>query len=91
MWPAVVAVQGIAYRMLAACWTMERDSGNASARARAGALYGGDGDQELERELRTLATAIRVGTEALPPTEPSTFACAELTALRNALKQDTAR
>jgi len=90
-WPAVVAVQGIAYRMLAACWTMERDSGSASAPARAEALYGTGGEQELERELRTLATAIRVGTGSLPPGEPPAFVYAELTALRNALEQDTAR
>ena len=75
--------------MLAACWTMERDNSSA-ARARAEALYGADGERELDRELRTLAAAIRADTESLPSGEPPAFVRAELTALRKALEQDTA-
>jgi hypothetical protein len=97
MWPAVVAVQGIAYRILAACWAMEGDDSSA-ARARAEALYGAEGEQQFERELSTLATAIRAGTESairaaarsLPPDAPPGFACPELSALRKALEQYTA-
>jgi hypothetical protein len=89
MWPAVVAVQDIAYRMLAACWAMEGD-GDGAARARAEALYGAIGEQEVDRELRTLATAIRAGAVSLPPGDPPAFVSAELTALRDALEHDTA-
>jgi uncharacterized membrane protein YccC len=86
MWTAVVAVQAIAYRMLAPCWAMEPDCGGEAARARARALYGADGDRALDTELRTLAAALRSGTEPPPPGNPPGFIRAELTALREALR-----
>ncbi|MBV9204489.1 MAG: FUSC family protein [Actinobacteria bacterium] len=90
-WPAVLAVQGLAYRMLAACWTMEDDNTSGAARARAEVLYGASGEQELDQELGALATAIRAGTGLPPPGQPPAFVRAELTALRTALEQATAR
>lgn len=91
MWPAVVAVQRVAYQMLAACWTMESDNSSGAARARAKTLYGADGEQELERELAALAASIRAGTEPSTAGEPPAFVSAELTALRKALEQGTAQ
>lgn len=66
-WPAVVAAQRLAYRVLATCWSlaeMEEDEAGAAIRD----LLGHDGEGRVSRALVLLQEAVRDGTRpvALP-------------------------
>jgi hypothetical protein len=63
MWPAVVAAQRVAYRVLAASWSLEA-AGRDKAPTLAAAMFGADGLAAAEQSLARLATAIVTG---LPP------------------------
>lgn len=70
-WPAVVAAQRLVYRVLATCWSLE-NAGAAEARQRADALFGPDGERQIEQALTLLSAAIEAGTRPapLPPLPP---------------------
>lgn len=60
--PAVVATEQLAYRTIAACWTMEHQ---ADAVAFSRALFGSGSVTTYARDLREFAATVRSGTE--PP------------------------
>lgn len=64
MWPAVVATQRLAYRVLATCWAIE-NAGRERAHEMGAALLGNGGLATARQALTTIATAIRA--EAPPP------------------------
>lgn len=67
-WPAVVAAQRLAFRVLATCWSLENAGSNAAPVA-ARALFGPDGEKEINEALALLSIAIQTGKkpERLPP------------------------
>ncbi|MET7398778.1 FUSC family protein [Dactylosporangium sp. NPDC005572] len=76
LWPGVVAVQRLAYRMLATCWEHERTGGRA-VRTAAGAERVGDA-------LRDTAAAVRDGRpSAAAPDLPPPFAADVLAVQRS--------
>ena len=83
-WPAVVAIQRLAYRTLSACWALERLGGDA-AREAADAMVGPSGAAEIDRTLGDLTTAIRDGRTPMPPAELPGFLGAEVTTVCESL------
>ena len=83
-WPVVMAVQELAYRLLATAWHLEHaEDGKAQARQ----LYAGGGVAALQATLRELAaaTAQRRAPEHLPPVPR--HVAAEVDAVVRALKR----
>jgi uncharacterized membrane protein YccC len=78
-WPAIVAAQRLAFRILAACWEVEAD-GNAGT-AHGHLLFGADGEQAIVRAL-DLLQAGRAGT--IPRSE-SNFLVPEIIVLNESL------
>jgi hypothetical protein len=86
-WPAVVAIQRLAYRTLSACWALERLGGEA-AREAANAMVGPSGAAEIDRTLGDLTTAIRDGRTPIPPADLPGFLGAEVTTVCESLVRD---
>jgi hypothetical protein len=88
MWPAVVAIEQLAYRTLAACWAMERGGGGVSAPEGGLSLFGPSGVARFTTLLDELSTAIQTGSapprlDQLPP-----FGAAEITTVRDSLVRE---
>ncbi len=85
MWPAVVAAEELAYRVLTACWAIER-LGSEEGRRTAAMMFGGGGLQALRRALDDAVDAVAGSTlEPLPDALPG-FLEKEITGLRRALE-----
>jgi len=63
-WPAVMAAQRLAYRVLSTCWSLEEAGAQAVERARA--LFGPDGPAEIGDALAALSEAVRLGARPEP-------------------------
>jgi len=86
-WPAVVAVQRLAYRILSTCWSLE-DAGVDAAPDMAHTLFGPNGMERIKHTLAALSDAIRSGTKPAPlPTLPD-FLIAEIRNLHASLVYD---
>jgi hypothetical protein len=89
-WPAVVAIQRLAYRILSVCWALENLGGEA-ARDAARGMVGATGAADLDRGLGDLAAAIREGrAPALPGGLPE-FLGAEIRIVGESLLGDARR
>jgi uncharacterized membrane protein YccC len=78
MWPAIVSVQRLAFRILGACWEIEA-AGDAG-KARGPLLFGPTGEQATVRALSSLQAGN--AAELLPA---SSFLVPEITALNDSL------
>lgn len=87
-WPAVVATQRLAYRMLSACWGLERVGGGGAAQEVAQSLLGTVGELELRTALDQLTDAIRRARTPEPLGELPAFIATEVTNLRDSLVGD---
>lgn len=70
-WPAIAASEQLVYRVLSACWALERLGGEA-ARESATSMFHDGGEARVHRALDILANAIRDGRppapiDAIPP------------------------
>ena len=65
LWPAVVATQRLAYRVLSTCWSMEQAGADATSE-KALVLFGPDGAKEVNHALAMLSSAIHVGRKPTP-------------------------
>lgn len=80
--PAVTASEQLAYRTIAACWTVEhRTDGVEFGRS----LFGGRSAQPDVLALRALAAAVRSGDAPPEPGDPPPFLADVITQLRRAL------
>lgn len=80
--PAVAASEQLAYRTIAACWTVEhRTDGVEFGRS----LFGGRSAQPDVLALRALAAAVRSGDAPPEPGDPPPFLADVITQLRRAL------
>ena len=79
IWPAIVAAQRLAFRILAACWEIEAagDAGNAYGPR----LFGADGEEAIVRALSSL----QAGHAAAIPRSASNFLVPEIVALNESL------
>ena len=77
MWPAVVATQRLAYRVLSTCWTLENTASETTRE-----LVGADGDSQIKRALTDLADAIRNGSKPEPIAALPAFLKTEILTLR---------
>lgn len=80
LWPAVVATQDLAYRMLAACWGIERGEITSGT-----TVFGLSGAASLRTELRALAVAVRTGDPPARSSDTPQFGAAEIGRLRESL------
>jgi len=78
-WPVIVAAQGLAFRILAACWEIET-AGDAG-KARGPLLFDADGEQAIVRALDSL----QAGHAAAIPASASSFLVQEIIALNESL------
>jgi uncharacterized membrane protein YccC len=78
-WPAIVAVQGLAFRILAACWEME--AAGDTRKAQGHLVLSTDGAQEIVRAINSLQT----GHAADIPRSTSNFLVPEIIALNESL------
>ena len=83
-WPAVVASQRLAYRVLAGCWMLE-DAGAEVAPGLAHTLFGAEG---VKHALEILSDAIRTGTRPEPLPQLPDFLGTELANLHDSLVYD---
>lgn len=81
-WTVVLAVQEVAYRLLATAWQLEQ-APDAAQQARA--LYGREGVSAMQAALRQLARAAASGQRPAPLPSLPVFAAAEMQALARAL------
>jgi uncharacterized membrane protein YccC len=88
-WPAVIAAQRLAYRMLSACWSLE-DAGPKAAPGMARTLFGPNGARNLKRALATLSDAIRTGTKPMPMPHLPEFLSTEVANLHDSVVYDGA-
>lgn len=80
--PAVAASEQLAYRTIAACWTVEhRADGAEFGRS----LFGGGSAEPDVAALRALAGAVRAGTAPPEPDDPPVFVADVVTELRQSL------
>jgi uncharacterized membrane protein YccC len=91
LWPAVVATQRLAYRLLAAAWRIEAAAADGSNIALAEELFGKDGAARLHDSLSDILNAVRNGVA--PPAEPDVpaFLEAEIRLLGNSIVTAAAR
>ena len=82
-WPAVMAAQRLAYRVLAACWSLEDAGSRAAETART--LFGPDGEGEVDRALAALSEAVRLGAKPAPLAHLPEFIDAEMRNLHDSL------
>jgi uncharacterized membrane protein YccC len=83
-WPAVVAAQRLAYRVLATCWSLE-NAGTDAAPEMARTLFGPDGEREVGEALSLLAVAIREGAKPAALSHLPDFLGTEMQNLRDSL------
>jgi uncharacterized membrane protein YccC len=85
LWPAVVATQRLAYRLLAAAWRIEAATGAGRNAAVAAELFGESGGTQLHHCLAGIIHAVRNG--AAPPSRPEVpaFLAAEIQLLGNSI------
>ncbi|TDO07841.1 putative membrane protein YccC [Mycobacterium sp. BK086] len=83
--PAVAASEQLAYRTIAACWTVEhRTDGIEFGRS----LFGAHSPDADVLALRALAAAVRTGEAPPEPGEPPLFVADMVTELRQSLARD---
>lgn len=85
LWPAIVATERLAYRVIAACWTSEHRSDPVDFGR---ALLGSESGSPCTTELRTLARAARTGAASSDTGSPSCFIAGEITAIKQSLRVD---
>ncbi|KQU87459.1 hypothetical protein ASD12_07970 [Mesorhizobium sp. Root102] len=83
-WPAVVAAQRLAYRVLATCWSLE-NAGADAAPEKARTLFGPDGEKEINLALALLADAVRTGRKPEPLSQLPEFLSSEMRNLYDSL------
>ncbi|ODT74277.1 MAG: hypothetical protein ABS76_37450 [Pelagibacterium sp. SCN 64-44] len=83
-WPAVVAVQRLAYRALATFWSLER-AGAGKAPEEARILFGSDGEHQIDHAISALSEAIGAGTVPAPLTQVPKFLATEMQNLQDSL------
>lgn len=86
-WPAVVAAQRLAYRVLFTCWSLE-NAGTKAAPELARKLFGTDGARESKHALTALSDAIQSGTRPAPLGALPDFLSAEMRNLYASLVYD---
>lgn len=86
-WPAVVAAQRLAYRVLAVCWSLE-SAGTEAAPDMARTLFGADGERQVGVALAMLSDAVRSGTRPAPLPDMPEFLRAEMQTLHHSLISD---
>jgi uncharacterized membrane protein YccC len=86
-WPAVVAAQRLAYRVLSTCWSLENAEAN-KAPDMARKLFGPDGEREMHHALAVLIDAARTGTKPEPLPQLPEFLSTEMHHLRDSLVHD---
>jgi uncharacterized membrane protein YccC len=84
LWPAVVATQRLAYRLLAIGWQIESGPSNA-ADAPANSPFAKSTADDLHRTLANMTSAIRFGKKPAPLSGQSSLIEAELTLLYRSL------
>jgi hypothetical protein len=77
MWPAVVATQRPAYRVLAICWSLEK-AGNDRALEMANVLLGSRGFAATKQTLTKIAAAVRDGTKPALCSDLAEFLAADI-------------
>lgn len=83
--PAVAATEQLAYRTIAACWTIEhRTDGAAFGRS----LFDNQTAEPVVQELRELALAVRTGTAPPQRTATAAFIADQIGELRQSLLED---
>jgi uncharacterized membrane protein YccC len=82
-WPAVMAAQRLAYRVLSTCWSLEDAGAHALDMARA--LFGPDGAREAGCALEALSDAVRLGAEPAPLAHVPRFLDMEIRNLHDSL------
>ena len=85
MWPAVVATQEVAYRLLTACWAIER-LGSEEGRRAAALMFGSEGLQALRRALDNAARTVSGGRVEPMPGDVPGFLEKEIAGLQRALE-----
>ncbi len=88
-WPAVVATQRLAYRVLSTCWSLE-NAGTDEAPVLARTLFGQDGQQEINQALALLINAVRTGTKPERLPHLPEFLGNDVRHLRDSLVQNSA-
>lgn len=83
-WPAVVATQRLAYRVLAAAWQIEAATASGQNLAAARDLFGEDGDRALHKSLADIIRAVHAGIAPPVPDVPP-FVEAEMRRLSTSL------
>jgi uncharacterized membrane protein YccC len=83
-WPAVIATQRLAYRVLSTFWSLE-NAGDDGAPAMARTLFGPDGEREVSAALAMLSDAIRAGTKPAPLSHLPEFLGTEVANLHDSL------
>ncbi len=82
LWPTVLATEQLAYRAIAACWTIEHRS---DGREFGLSLFGGQPAQSGAEQLKALAAAVRTGEPVPTAADTPPFVAAEVAALRESL------
>ena len=84
MWPAVVATERLAYRVLSVHWTLEKAGKEAASE-----LFGAIGEDRIRRALAELAAAVRAGRKPAPISDLPSIIGAEVKMLGNCLVYET--
>lgn len=85
LWPAVVATQRLAYRLLAAAWQIEAASATGGNAALAEELFGKDGSARLHASLAAIVSAFHQGVSSPPAPDVPPFLDAEIRLLGNSI------
>lgn len=85
LWPAVVATQRLAYRLLAAAWQIEAASASGGNVALAKELFGKDGSVRLHTALAAIVGAFHEGISPAPLPDVPPFLDAEIRLLGNSI------
>ncbi|NLC61242.1 MAG: hypothetical protein GX761_08160, partial [Gammaproteobacteria bacterium] len=89
LWPAVVAAEELAFRLLTACWAIER-LGSEEGQPAAASMFGAGGLQAVRQALDDAARAVAGGpVKPLPGRLPG-FLKQELAGLHRALESASA-
>ena len=89
MWPAIAAVEELAFRLLTSCWAIERLGGEAG-RSAAQSMFGNDGLEAFRSALGQAALAVAGGHAADPVEGVPGFVEAEVAEIHRALRGDDA-
>lgn len=84
MWPAVVAAQRLAYRVLSTCRLLENAGANVAPEV-ARTLFGPSGESKVKRALTTVSAAIRARTKPAPLSQLPGFLNTEMRNLHDSL------